>query len=210
MAVLQWTPMANVKLLVVGGAVLLLAYYYNQPIPSGQANSDDGGQLVTAGDDSSNVFLDTAEQVKSLVTNWPTGSDPYQSLITDSANSNGVPVSILAWLLWKESRYNPDIISGAKTSPVGAMGIAQFMPATARQELGSEAAALDPGQAIPGAARYLAKLYNTTRSWTGALAAYNWGVGNVTRKGLAAAPAETTDYYTTILAKANYTDGAMA
>ena len=83
------------------------------------------------------------------------------------------------------------------------MGIAQFMPATAREWLGSEAAALDPNAAIPGAARYLAWLYNRTGGWAEALAAYNWGIGNVQRKGLARAPAETRDYFSTILAKAN-------
>ncbi|MFX7816610.1 transglycosylase SLT domain-containing protein, partial [Acinetobacter baumannii] len=76
----------------------------------------------------------------------------------DSANATGVPVSVLAWLLWKESRYRQDIINGTVRSSAGALGIAQFMPATARDELGSEAAALAPAQAIPGAARYLARL----------------------------------------------------
>jgi soluble lytic murein transglycosylase-like protein len=82
------------------------------------------------------------------------------------------------------------------------MGIAQFMPATAAEELGSVEAALDPSVAIPGAARYLAKLYAALGAWDAALGAYNWGLRNVQRRGLAAAPAETRDYYTTILAKA--------
>jgi soluble lytic murein transglycosylase-like protein len=69
------------------------------------------------------------------------------------------------------------------------MGIAQFMPATAIDELGSQNAALDPDQVIPGAAHYLAKLYSRTGTWAGALAAYNWGIGNVLRKGLVAAAA---------------------
>lgn len=157
---------------------------------------------TTAGDDDSNIFLDGIDEMSSITDGWPGGSTPYRDIISDSADRFGVPVLVLAWLLWKESRYNPAIISGAKVSRVGAMGIAQFMPATAVEELGSQGAALDPSIAIPGAARYLAKLYRATGSWTGALAAYNWGVGNVKRKGLAAAPPETTDYYTTILAKA--------
>lgn len=157
----------------------------------------------TAGDDESNIFEDGIEEIMSRVSSWPTASAPYQETIAQAAVTFGVPAEILAWLLWKESRYNPAIIDGSKRSRVGAMGIAQFMPATAVDELGSQAAALDPETAIPGAARYLAKLYRMAGTWAGALAAYNWGIGNVTRKGLDAAPAETVDYYTTILAKAN-------
>ncbi|WP_284079388.1 lytic transglycosylase domain-containing protein [Herbaspirillum aquaticum] len=160
---------------------------------------------TTAGDKNSNLFLDTADDMQSMLTGWPAGSGPYQQIIIDSANTYGVPVSVLAWLLWKESRYRQDIITGAVRSGAGAIGIAQFMPATARDELGSEAAALDPAQAIPGAARYLARLINSAGSLAGGLAAYNWGIGNVQRKGLAAAPAETVDYYTTIMKKAGVT-----
>jgi soluble lytic murein transglycosylase-like protein len=159
----------------------------------------------TAGDDDSNIIEDGIEELMSNVTAWPTGSGPYQEDIAAAADTYGVPAAILAWLLWKESRYNPAIIDGSKRSRVGAMGIAQFMPATAVDELGSQAAALDPSIAIPGAARYLAKLYRAAGDWAGALAAYNWGIGNVQRKGIDAAPAETVDYYTTILAKANAT-----
>ncbi len=156
----------------------------------------------TAGDDESNIITDGIEDMGSLITGWPSGSQPYRAIIESAADRYGVPVMLLAWLLWKESRYLPNVINGTTRSRVGALGIAQFMPATAREQLGSEAAALDPSKAIPGAARYLAWLYNSTGSWTLALAAYNWGIGNVRRKGLAAAPAETRDYYTTILAKA--------
>lgn len=156
----------------------------------------------TAGDDESNIIFDGIDQLSSFTNGWPTGSAPYAELITSSALANNVPPAILAWLLWKESRYSLAIINGTRRSSVGAMGIAQFMPATARQWLGSEAAALDPQKAIPGAARYLAKLYSMTGSWTEALAAYNWGIGNVQRKGIDAAPAETRDYYTSILSKA--------
>jgi soluble lytic murein transglycosylase-like protein len=156
----------------------------------------------TAGDDDSNFLLDGIDEVNNMLNGWPTGSGPYQDLIVTAANANAVPVPILAWLLWKESRYSPAIISGERVSRVGAMGIAQFMPATAREELGNEDAALDPSIAIPGAARYLARLYGALGTWAEALAAYNWGIGNVRRKGIDAAPPETLDYYTTILNKA--------
>lgn len=157
------------------------------------------GESGTAGDQESNILSDTVDTMKSTFTNWPTGSAPYQDAIQRAADANAVPVQILAWLLWKESRYNPAIIDGTKRSPVGALGIAQFMPATAN-ELHIDP--LDPAQAIPAAAAYLARLYRARGTWSEALAAYNWGIGNVSRKGIGNAPAETVDYYTTILARA--------
>jgi soluble lytic murein transglycosylase-like protein len=159
---------------------------------------------TTAGDEDSNLLTDTYDDMNNMLTGWPSGSEPYQDLITSAAQANDVPVSILAWLLWKESRYNPAIIDGTRRSRVGAIGIAQFMPTTAVEWLGSQSAALDPNVAIPGAARMLAWLYQQTGTWAEALAGYNWGIGNVQRKGLAAAPAETVDYFTTILGKAGY------
>jgi soluble lytic murein transglycosylase-like protein len=174
-----------------------------------EEEGEEGG-AATAGDLESNVIFDTAEEVMNIFSNWPSGSGPYKQTIIDASDRHGVPVEILSWLLWKESRYNPAIINGTVRSPVGAMGIAQFMPATAAEELGSIEAALNPDLAIPGAARYLRKLYDRTGTWAQALAAYNWGIGNVTRKGLEKAPKETRDYYSTILAKANTQGGVYA
>lgn len=183
-------------LVVVGGAMLYASIQYDK--------------AGTAGDDESNIITDGIDEMGSYITGWPSGSSPYRAIIESAADRYGVPPLLLAWLLWKESRYLPNVIDGTRRSRVGALGIAQFMPATAREQLGSEAAALDPSRAIPGAARYLAWLYNSLGSWTAALAGYNWGIGNVQRKGLAAAPAETRDYYKTILANANKTGAQYA
>lgn len=128
----------------------------------------------------------------------------YADLIAQAEDQNGLPRDLLARLLYQESRYRPDVINGTTASPVGALGIAQFMPATAR-ELGIDP--LDPAQAIPAAARYLKRLYAQVGTWSEALAAYNWGIGNVTRRGLDAAPTETRNYYTQILADVNAADG---
>jgi soluble lytic murein transglycosylase-like protein len=135
---------------------------------------------------------------------WPDGSTPYREKIQAAAMAAEVPVLILAWLLWQESHYRDDIIRGKTRSPKGALGIAQFMPATAREVLGSEAAALDPNKAIPGAAYYLARLYKATGSWKSALAAYNWGIGNVKNQGLTNLPSETSHYISTIMNGSGY------
>jgi soluble lytic murein transglycosylase-like protein len=121
----------------------------------------------------------------------------YRAAIAAAEGKHSLPQNMLARLLWQESRYREDIITGTKTSPVGAAGIAQFMPGTAA-EMGINP--LDPFASIDAAGRYLARMYGMFKDWSKALAAYNWGPGNVQRKGLARAPAETRSYYTQILA----------
>ena len=113
----------------------------------------------------------------------------YRPAIEAAERSYGLPPGLLARLLYQESHYRTDIITGQKRSTAGAVGIAQFLPATAA-ELGIDP--LDPVQAINGAARYLSKLYAAFGDWKLALAAYNFGWGNV-QKGRPW-PAETVAY----------------
>lgn len=127
----------------------------------------------------------------------PKAAAPYTETISKAERENAIPEGLLARLLYQESRYRQDIITGKVRSPVGAVGIAQFMPATAK-DLGVDP--LDPTSAINGAGRYLRQLYNQLGTWSQALAAYNWGIGNVKRKGMAKAPAETRAYVAQITA----------
>lgn len=202
---------------VLLGIAAAALYLLRKPVMQGfyhvESDADDWQEWdarPTIGDTESNFIEDAAAHVMSKFSNWPAGSAPYKTTIENAAAASNVPVSILAWLLWQESRYRPEIIDGRKRSIVGAMGIAQFMGPTAVEWLGSEAAALDPAKAIPGAARYLRWLHNRTGSWSKALAAYNWGIGNVQRKGLERAPAETRNYYSEILELANSGGSAYA
>jgi len=127
----------------------------------------------------------------------PAAGQQYADAIRAAETKYGLPDSLLARVLYQESRFRQDIITGSTRSSAGAVGIAQFMPATAA-DLGVNP--LDPWQSIDGAARYLKQLYNQTGSWDRALAAYNWGIGNVQRKGLTAAPLETRNYVSQVLA----------
>lgn len=126
----------------------------------------------------------------------PAAGAPYADAIASAESRYGLPESLLARVLYQESRFRPDIISGETKSPAGALGIAQFMPATAR-DFGLNP--LDARASIEAAARYLAQLYSKFGDWGAALAAYNWGQGNVQRHGIAAAPAETQRYISEIL-----------
>jgi len=110
-------------------------------------------------------------------------------LIESSARARGLPISFLTRLIWQESSFRATAVS-----PVGAQGIAQFMPGTA-QERGL-LDPFDPEQAIPAAASLLHDLSLRFGNLGLAAAAYNAGPNRVSawlerRGGL---PAETRDY----------------
>lgn len=119
----------------------------------------------------------------------------YRQTIASAAREVGLPPGVLAALLRAESGFDP-----AAVSPAGALGIAQFMPATA---IGVGLAdPLDPRQAIPAAARLLAGHVRELGSLPLALAAYNAGAGAVRRYGGIPPYPETQGYVARILALA--------
>lgn len=91
-----------------------------------------------------------------------------------------------------ESAFNP-----TATSPKGAHGFFQLMPATAT-ELGVDIN--DPVQNIRGGLKYLKQQLDANGgNVEKALQAYNWGPGNVAKGGTP--PQETRDYVTKILGR---------
>lgn len=131
------------------------------------------------------------------------GAEPYMDIIRSAARERGIPEEIFYRVLARESmRFNPDVISGRLDSPVGARGIAQFMPDTANWWAGvhGDFDPLVPEQAIPASAHYLQYLHNQfDNDWRKTLAAYNWGEGNVRNRGIDVLPKETEDYLNAIL-----------
>lgn len=119
----------------------------------------------------------------------------YRHDVMASATAGGVPPIILAALLQAESGFDRWAVS-----PVGAQGIAQFMPATARG-MGLRDP-FDPVQAIPAAGRLLGGHLRAFGSIPLALAAYNAGPGAVRRFGGVPPYAETRAYVTRIMALA--------
>ena len=95
-------------------------------------------------------------------------------LIETHAGQNGLPRDFFARLIWKESRFDPNAVS-----PVGAEGIAQFMPGTAKMR--GLANSFDIEQAIPASARYLGELKTGFGNLGLAAAAYNAGESRVSR-----------------------------
>jgi hypothetical protein len=110
-------------------------------------------------------------------------------LIESAARENHLPEGFLTRIIWRESSFRAGVVS-----PVGAEGIAQFMPQTARER--GLADPFDPEQAIPKAARLLADLRRQFGSLGVAAAAYNAGPARVAswRRGESELPAVTRAY----------------
>lgn len=109
--------------------------------------------------------------------------------ISVTARTYRLPPQFLLRLIWQESRFNPQAVS-----PVGAQGIAQFMPATAQwRGLGDP---FDWSLSIQHSGRWLAELRQQFGNSGLAAAAYNAGPGRV-REWLAGSrelPEETQAY----------------
>jgi hypothetical protein len=114
----------------------------------------------------------------------------FCSTLVASAEKHNVPVSLFANLIWQESRFKPQAVS-----PVGALGVAQFMPRVA-EEVGLKNP-FNPLEALPAAARFFKGLVERFGSLGLATAAYNAGsgrVGNWLAKRSKGLPKETQNY----------------
>jgi soluble lytic murein transglycosylase-like protein len=109
----------------------------------------------------------------------------FRTAFAQAASRTGVPASLLVATAYEESRMDP-----AARSEVGATGLLQLMPATARElRLDSD----DPAVNVLAGARYLQQLLGRFGSVDLALAAYNAGPTAVERAG--AAPSVSTLRY---------------
>ncbi len=122
------------------------------------------------------------------------GNHPYESMVMAKAKEHGVDPQLASYILNKETGglKNPE----NAVSPAGAMGIAQFMPATAKQY------GINPNipeEAAMGMSKHLRHLMDKYDDPKVAAIAYNWGEGN-TNKWLKAGanmdklPKETRKY----------------
>lgn len=106
-------------------------------------------------------------------------SSRYLFYIVEEVNLRGMPTEI-ALLPFVESAFNPVAKSTAK-----AMGIWQFMPATGKDFKLTQNVFRDERrdvlQSTNAALDYLQRLHRQFGDWQLALAAYNWGEGNVAK-----------------------------
>ncbi|GAB5347799.1 lytic transglycosylase domain-containing protein [Alteriqipengyuania sp. 357] len=122
---------------------------------------------------------DLLEDVPDHVTSNPRETaraipETYQVKVAELAARFDLSPSLIEALVWQESRWQANAVS-----PVGARGLAQLMPGTAR-DLGVDPD--DPYANLEGGARYLREqLDRFDGNLEKALAAYNAGPGRVIR-----------------------------
>lgn len=121
---------------------------------------------------------------------------PYAAKVAELATRYDLSPALIEALVWQESRWRADALSVK-----GARGLAQLMPATAR-ELGVDPD--DPLANLEGGARYLREqLDRFDGDLEKALAAYNAGPGRVERAGGIPQIRETRNYVVAILERLN-------
>ncbi|BEO56792.1 hypothetical protein SMQE22_19380 [Serratia marcescens] len=120
-----------------------------------------------------------------------TGGD----IVSAAEQRFGLPAGLLSAVISKESSGNSKAIS-----PKGAIGLGQVMPDTARgMGYDPEELKRNPALQVEAAGRYLKQMFDAHGNVTDALAAYNWGPGNVQkfmRGEKTQIPAETVNYVT--------------
>lgn len=139
-------------------------------------------------------------------------------LLEQAAKRYGYDPALLAGQAWQESQFNPKARSRA-----GAVGLMQFMPDT-WADWGRGADPDDPAASADAGVRYMrylmARYASTAEPVSVALAAYNWGMGNVDKamqksgrsdwQGLAPfLPEETRAYVPLILTRAAFYKAAF-
>ncbi|TCW09792.1 transglycosylase-like protein with SLT domain [Raoultella sp. BIGb0138] len=108
----------------------------------------------------------------------------------------GLPEGLLYSVAATESGGDPFAESKA-----GAKGLFQFMPGTARDMGLKGRDVYDPHKSSEAAARYLSWLMDATGGdLEKTLASYNWGLGNVQKKGMGNMPEETRNYVPKVMA----------
>lgn len=123
-----------------------------------------------------------------VLPSYSRNKDAYNHIIKQAAQQHGVSEGLIKAVMHTESGFNVNA-----RSPVGAQGLMQLMPATARRFNVSNA--FDPQQNIMAGAKYLAwltKRFNGNTSLV--LASYNAGEGNVAKYGGIPPFKETQDY----------------
>ncbi len=117
---------------------------------------------------------DAFQPIEAVSRLFPQADGSMHALIASAAAANDLPPDFFLRLLRQESGLNPYAVS-----PVGAQGIAQFMPGTAAER--GLRNPFDPGEAIPKSAELLREHRARFGNLGLAAAAYNAGPQRVAR-----------------------------
>lgn len=160
----------------------------------GQAGAVDALEFITV--TAERLGATVRDTMDNLLGEWTREiPEALRGVFSSAGAQHGLPVGLLEAVAYRESRFRQDIIDGRTRSSAGAVGIMQIIPRW-HPEIG-EAGALNPQIAIPHAAGFLSRLQRKFGSWSLALAAYNWGEGNLAKwqtGTIKSWPAETSAY----------------
>ena len=131
----------------------------------------------------------------------PKNAKTIEEKVVYYARKYGLPVRIFKELVRAESNFNPKAVSRK-----GAMGLCQLMPETAKR-LGVKDP-FDVDENLNAGAKLLKELYRKYGNWKLALAAYNAGEGAVEKYGGVPPYAETRNYVSRILKRAEVKGGS--
>ncbi|MEI6305601.1 MAG: lytic transglycosylase domain-containing protein [Deltaproteobacteria bacterium] len=153
------------------------------------ANLQEGGEPASQQDSPIPEPLteSTSSSRTSSNTSTTRGTEWLDPIISKASRRYGVDVSLIKAVIKAESNFNPNAVSHA-----GARGLMQLMPGTARSLGVSDS--FDPEQNVMGGTKFLRDLLDRYNGdLDSAIAAYNWGPGNVDKRS-GRMPAETRGY----------------
>lgn len=148
---------------------LVNAYSANNPESS---QAEPAGAILSQVQELTQPDSNTPSQTQQLTK----GSQWLDPIIAKASRRYGVDMGLIKAVIKAESNFNPTAVSGA-----GARGLMQLMPATARSLGVSDS--FDPEQNVMAGTRFLRDLLDRYNGdLDSALAAYNWGPGNVDKR----------------------------
>jgi soluble lytic murein transglycosylase-like protein len=113
---------------------------------------------------------------------WGAPEDLARQVVAATAEA-GIPAWILARVIEAESGWNVQAVGinpdGSRDLGIAQLGERWLADFSWFDNAGRPVDPFDPAQALPVAARYLARLYRATGDWRAAVAAYNCGLSRV-------------------------------
>lgn len=179
------------------GNVLLTNVVNNKKKPKGKQFSSYKTKVKVTWYKDTNVhtYKDWGRTEAAVLPSYSKNKRGFDHLIVRSARRHNIDPGLMKAIMHTESGFNP-----RARSPVGAQGLMQLMPPTAKQY--GVRNAWDPAQNIEGSAKYLKYLKKLFKGNTRLmLAGYNAGQGNVLKYGGIPPFPETQNYVRKVLSR---------